>query len=186
MVWITGWTVWPYAAGKLPGVMPGRKRLWNIALADGRETISPVPWEALRQRVETVTSIHLTVQGSNLAHTCFTPEHVLTTGKGQWGLVGWQVAPRPYNYMRYRYLAWCLIHTPRGEVEKRYREHLQSMPTIHNSAANSLTFALSLLETWVNTTTGIELRAEKLQTVSKFIDEALEMAVEDKAEPWKN
>jgi hypothetical protein len=147
---------------------------------------SPVPWEALRQRVEAVTSIHLTVQGSNLAHTCFTPEHVLTIGKDQWGLVGWQVAPRPYNYMRYRYLAWCLIHTPRGEVEKRYRLHLQSMPTIHRASANSVTFALSLLETWVNTGDAIELRSEKLQAVLKFIDEALTVPVEDKAEPWKN
>jgi hypothetical protein len=131
------------------------------------------PWPVLRDRVETVTSIHLAAPGSNLSHTCFTPEHLLTLPEDRWGIVGWQVAPRPYNYMRYRYLAWCLVHTAQGDIEKRYRHFLEVMPTIHPSAANSLTFVLSLLETWVETKGAIELRAEKLKAVGSFIDEAL-------------
>ncbi len=47
------------------------------------------------------------------------------------------------------------------------------MPAIHSSAANSLTFVLSLLETWVETKKAIELRAEKLQALCSFLDEAL-------------
>lgn len=156
----------------------------NYCASEWTESDFRVPWEVLRQRVETVTSIHLTMQGSHMAHTCFTPEHILLTGKDQWGLVGWEVAPRPYNYMRYRYLAWCLIHTSQGDIEKRYRNFLQTMPTIHTAAANSLTFALSLLETWIGTRKEIKRRAEKLQAVSKFIDEALSVAEEDKAD-WQ-
>ncbi len=38
-------------------------------------------WSVLRDRVETVTSIHLAAHGSNLAHTCFTPEHLLTLSR---------------------------------------------------------------------------------------------------------
>ena len=132
-----------------------------------------VPWEALRQRVETVTSIQLTGHGSILAHTCFTPEHILITGPNRWGLMGWQVAPRPYNYMRYRYLAWSLVHSTLGEIENRYQVHVKHLPTIHSSAANSLTFALSLLETWVETRELIEFREEKFRTILKFLDEAL-------------
>ena len=140
-----------------------------------------VPWEALRQRVESVTSIHLTSHGSNLSHISFTPEHILITGENRWGLVGWQVAPRPYNYMRYKYLAWSLIHTLQGEIENRYRHYLQMMPTIHPSAADLLTFALCLLETWVDAREKIELRAEKLQAILHFIENALAIAEEDKA-----
>jgi hypothetical protein len=131
-------------------------------------------WSALRHRVETVTSIHLAAYGSNLAHTCFTPEHLLSLPEDRWGVVGWQVAPRPYNYMRYRYLAWCLVHTAQGDIENRYRQFLDFMPAIHSSAANSLTFALSLLETWAETKKAIELRTEKVQVICRFIDEALE------------
>ena len=131
-------------------------------------------WSALRHRVETVTSIHLAAHGSNLAHTCFTPEHLLSLPEDRWGVVGWQVAPRPYNYMRYRYLAWCLVHTAQGDIENRYRQFLDFMPAIHSSAANSLTFALSLLETWAETKKAIELRTEKVQVICRFIDEALE------------
>jgi hypothetical protein len=140
-----------------------------------------VPWEALRQRVESVTSIHLTSHGSNLSHINFTPEHILITGENRWGLVGWQVAPRPYNYMRYKYLAWSLTHTLQGEIENRYRHNLQMMPTIHPSAADLLTFALCLLETWVDAREKIELRAEKLQAVLHFIENSLAIAEEDKA-----
>jgi hypothetical protein len=139
-----------------------------------------VPWEALRQRTESITSIHLTVHGSNLAHTRFTPEHILNTGKNHWGLVSWQVAPRPYNYMRYKYLAWSLIHSTRGDIANRYRNYLHMMPSINPSAANSLTFALSLLETWVDAREGIDLRSEKLQTISHFIEEALAVTEEGK------
>jgi hypothetical protein len=139
-----------------------------------------VPWEALRQRVETVTSIHLTGHGSILAHTCFTPEHILVTGPNRWALVGWQVAPRPYNYMRYRYLAWSLVHSTRREIETRYRIHLKHLPTIHISAANSLTFALSLLEACVEVSELIIFREEKFQTILKFIDEALAVSESDK------
>ncbi len=139
-----------------------------------------VPWEALRQRVETVTSIHLTGHGSILAHTCFTPEHILVTGPNRWALVGWQVAPRPYNYMRYHYLAWALVHSTREEIETRYRVHVNHLPTIDTSAANSLTFALSLLEIWVQVRELIELQEEKFQTVLKFLDEALAVSESDR------
>lgn len=136
-------------------------------------------WEALRYRVEIVTSIHLVATGSHLAHTCFTPEHVLATGGDRWGVVGWQVAPRPYNYMRYRYLAWCLVHTLESDIEKRYRGFLATMPGTQAAAANSLTFALSLLETWVETREDIALKAEKFQALLSFIDEALEVTATD-------
>ncbi len=136
-------------------------------------------WLALRHRVEAVTSIHLTPHGSNLAHTCFTPEHVLTCPEDHWGIVGWQVAPRPYNYMRYRYLAWCLVHTDQGEIAKRYRHFLAAMPSIQYSAANCLTFVLCLMETWVETKRAINLRAEKLQAFFSFIEEALSLTVPD-------
>jgi hypothetical protein len=139
----------------------------------------PIPWEALRQRVESVTSIHLTGHGSLLAHTCFTPEHILVTGLNRWGLVGWQVAPRPYNYMRYKYLAWSLMHSIRGEIDTRYREYIKHMPTIHTAAANSLTFALSLLEVSVETREGVEFQEEKFRTVLGFIDEALTVSEAD-------
>ena len=119
-------------------------------------------WAALRHRVETVTSIHWRGHGSNLAHTCFTPEHLLITGPKSLGLVGWQVAPRPYNYMRYRYLAWCLVHSTRGEIENRYRHCLETMPAIQYSAANSLTFVLSLLETWVETKRSNQTSSRKI------------------------
>jgi hypothetical protein len=138
-----------------------------------------VPWEALRQRVATVTSIHLTGYGSLLAHTGFTPEHILVTGPDRWGLVGWQVAPRPYNYMRYKYLAWCLMHSARGEIGTRYREYIKQLPTIHTAAANSLTFALSLLEVSVATREGIEFPKEIFRTVLEFIDEALTVSEAD-------
>lgn len=136
-------------------------------------------WEALRLRVETVTSIHLLAPGSHLAHTCFTPEHLLTTGDGRWGVVGWQVAPRPYNFMRYRYLAWCLVHTQESDIDKRYRGFLATMPGTQAAAANSLTFALSLLETWVETRGDIKLKGEKFQALLSFIDEALEVTATD-------
>ena len=59
------------------------------------------------------------------------------------------------------------------------------MPAIHSSAANSLTFVLSLLETWVETKKAIELRTEKVQVICRFIDEALEETGADNA-PWQN
>jgi hypothetical protein len=136
-------------------------------------------WSPLRDRIEQVTSIHLNTPGSNLAHTCFTPEHLLLTPGGGWGVIGWRVAPRPYNYMRYRYLAWCLVHTDQSDIESRYRNYLAAMPAIQIFAASSLTFILSLLETWVETTAAIPLRAEKVQTLCRFIDEALALPVPD-------
>ncbi len=141
-------------------------------------------WPDLGHRVETVTSIHLVAPGSHLAHTCFTPEHLLCTGNDRWGVVGWQVAPRPYNYMRYKYLAWCLVHTVQGDIEKRYRFFLDAMPAIQSCAANSLTFVLSLLETWMEIRGPIELKAEKLQALYSFMDEALAVSNDDKAQ-WQ-
>lgn len=131
------------------------------------------PWAALQDQLETVTSIHLTAHGSNLAHTRLTPEHLLRTEAGGWGVVGWQVAPRPYNYMRYRYLAWCLVHSSQGEIEPRCRRWLGLVPTIHAAAAHSLTFALSLLEAWVESDGNLAHRGEKLRAVLTFVNEAL-------------
>jgi hypothetical protein len=145
----------------------------------GEDSCLAARWSALRDRVELVTSIHLAAPGSNLAHTCFTPEHLLITPGDGWGVIGWQVAPRPYNYMRYRYLAWSLIHTAQGDIESRYRYFLAGMPAIQFSAANSLTFVLSLLETWVETSRTIPLRAEKIKALCSFIDEALALPVAD-------
>jgi hypothetical protein len=153
------------------GIMPYCSSRWP-----GNDLRPAALWSALQDRVETVTSIHLAPQGSNLAHTCFTPEHLLAIPGDRRGIVGWQVAPRPYNYMRYRYLAWCLVHTQQGNIENRYRQFLESMPSIHYSTANFLTFILSLLETWVETQKAIRLRAEKLQTLWSFIDEAVATA----------
>lgn len=135
------------------------------------------PWADLADRVAAVTSIHLAVHGSSLAHTAFTPEHLLSGPDDTWGVVGWRVAPRPYNYMRYRYLAWCLVHTPLGDIENRYRSYLAKMPAIHSAAAHPLTFALTLLETWVESGGAMVLREEKLQAIRSFISEALAMSV---------
>jgi hypothetical protein len=127
--------------------------------------------------VETVTSIHLVGPGSHLAHTCFTPEHLLRADDDSWGVVGWQVAPRPYNFMRYRFLAWCLVHSLRSNIENRYRKFLQIMPAIESGAANSLTFVLSLLESWVEAGGQVELKDEKERALVNFIDEVLERTV---------
>ncbi len=135
------------------------------------------PWEALRERVEHVTSIHLTVSGSSLAHTAFTPEHLLATPDGTWAVVGWQVAPRPYNYMRYRYLAWCLVHSCHGDLMGRYRGFLSRLPAIAAAGAHPLTFALTLLETWVTARTAVSRRQEKLQVILTFVSEALTLPV---------
>lgn len=135
-------------------------------------------WPALQQRVERITSIHLNAPGSLMAHTCFTPEHLLATPAG-WGVIGWRVAPRPYNYMRYRYLAWCLVHTRSGDIEARYRAYLADLPAVELAAANSLTLVLGLLESWLEAGPGIARRAEKLQTLISFIDETLALPVAD-------
>jgi hypothetical protein len=148
----------------------------------GDDSLPAGLWSALHERVEAVTSIHLAPHGSNLAHTCFTPEHLLMLPKEGWGIVGWQVAPRPYNYMRYRYLAWCLVHTALGNIKNRYRDFLDAMPSINYSAANCLTFVLCLLETWVETQRVIERRSEKLQVLRSFLDEALVMTMPDNHE----
>ncbi|MBM4288043.1 MAG: hypothetical protein FJ135_07845 [Deltaproteobacteria bacterium] len=138
-------------------------------------------WSRLSQRVEVVTSIHLAPQGSNLAHTGFTPEHLLVDAGDRWGIVSWQVAPRPYNYMRYRYLAWCLVHSQRGDITRRYDALLQSMPVINYSGANALTWVLCLVETWVEAFSALDFRAEKLQALSTFFEEA--MVVTDPHQP---
>ncbi len=135
------------------------------------------PWTTLAERVATVTSIHLAVHGSSLAHTAFTPAHLLICPDDTWGVVGWRVAPRPYNYMRYRCLAWCLIHSPHRDIENRYRRYLEKMPAIHSAAAHPLTFALTLLETWVETGGAIPWRTEKLQAIRSFVTEALALPV---------
>ncbi len=134
-------------------------------------------WSALAARVETITSIHLAVHGSSLAHTAFTPEHLLPAQNDVWGVVGWRVAPRPYNYMRYRYLAWCLVHSPHGDLENRYRRFLADMPAIHSAAAHPLTFALTLLETWVEAGGAVTGRQEKLRAIGQFVTEALDLPV---------
>ncbi|MGQ9920242.1 MAG: hypothetical protein ACUVRZ_02810 [Desulfobacca sp.] len=144
--------------------------------ADSRQT---PPWTDLAQRVAAVTSIHLAVHGSSLAHTAFTPEHLLAGPADTWGVVGWRVAPRPYNYMRYRYLAWCLVHTPHGDIEHRYRGYLAKMPAIPTAAAHPLTFALTLLETWVESGGTSLRREEKVQVIRSFVSEALELPVAD-------
>ena len=131
------------------------------------------PWADLAARVAAVTSIHLAIHGSSLAHTAFTPAHLLTGPDNTWGVVGWRVAPRPYNYMRYRYLAWCLVHTPLGGIENRCRSSLAKMPAIHSAAAHPLTFALTLLETWVESGGAVLWREEKLQAIGSFVAEAL-------------
>jgi hypothetical protein len=77
------------------------------------------------------------------------------------------------------------VHTAQGDIENRYRHFLDFMPAIHSSAANSLTFALSLLETWAETRKAIELRREKVQVICRFIDEALEETGADNA-PLQN
>jgi hypothetical protein len=156
------------------GIVPHCSSKWP-----GEDAGLAARWSALRDRVKRVTSIHLAAPGSNLAHTCFTPEHLLITPGNGWGVIGWQVAPRPYNYMRYRYLAWCLVHTLQGDIESRYRYYLAAMPAIQIPAANSLTFVLSLLETWVETTRAITRRAEKISALCSFIDEALALPVAD-------
>lgn len=131
------------------------------------------PWAGLRQRVADVTSIHLTVHGSSLAHTAFTPEHILSTAPGHWAILSWQVAPRPYNYMRYRYLAWCLVHTPQGDIATRYRRFLSQIPAINAAAAHPLTFALALLQTWVEARGAVSHRQEKWQVIQAFVAEAI-------------
>lgn len=132
-----------------------------------------LPWAALAERVETVTSIHLPPTGSNLAHTGFTPEHLLLTPAGQWGVVGWRLAPRPYNYMRYCYLAWCLVHTKEAGMAARYRHFLEKLPSMDASPAHLLTFALCLIDAWVKAGPDLDRRAEKLRTIVQFIDAAL-------------
>ncbi|WP_449243858.1 hypothetical protein [Desulfobacca acetoxidans] len=130
-------------------------------------------WSALQARVEAVTSIHLPPQGSNLAHTNFTPKHLLVCPPDRWGIVGWQVASRPYNYMRYKYLAWCLVHTEQANIIDRYRRFLALMPAIQYSAAASLTFALCLLETWVEASEPLHHRSEKLAALYAFVEEGM-------------
>jgi hypothetical protein len=130
-------------------------------------------WPELEEKVANTTSIHLAVHGSGLAHTSFTPEHLLRLPDGTWGVVGWQVAPRPYNYMRYRYLAWCLVHTQQGDLAPRYRHFLEIMPAIQSSTAHPLTFVLALLETWIEAGGAVKLRQEKLQAMGQFLAAAL-------------
>ncbi len=130
-------------------------------------------WPELQEKVANTTSIHLAVHGSGLAHTAFTPEHLLRLADGTWGVVGWQVAPRPYNYMRYRYLAWCLVHSPWGDLESRYRHFLEIMPAIQSSTAHPLTFVLALLETWSETGGSQSHRQEKLQVMGQLVAAAL-------------
>jgi hypothetical protein len=77
------------------------------------------------------------------------------------------------------------VHTVQGDIEKRYRFFLDAMPAIQSCAANSLTFVLSLLETWMEIRRPIELKAEKLQALYSFMDEALAVSNDDKAQ-WQN
>lgn len=130
-------------------------------------------WSALQDAVADITSIHLAVHGSSLAHTAFSPEHILLGPNDTWGVVGWRVAPRPYNYMRYRFLAWCLVHSPQGDLENRYTRYLSHMPAIHSAAAHPLTFALTLLETWVAAEGIVSHREEKLQVIQRFMAKAM-------------
>ena len=161
-------------------IIPWCARHWP---GEGAEQL---PWEELQAKVAQVTSIHLATHGSGLAHTAFTPKHLLQLPDQTWGVVGWRVAPRPYNYMRYRFLAWSLVHTPAGEVMARYRGYLSQMPAIASAAAHPVTMALALLESWVEAAGEVSRREEKLAAIKMFLAEALAAETPTPGDPPDN
>ncbi|MFP3866629.1 MAG: hypothetical protein ACLFUU_00510 [Desulfobacteraceae bacterium] len=128
---------------------------------------------AFQDKLEQTTSIHLTPSGTNLAHTAFTPEHIIQCPEGRFGIVGWQVAPRPYNYMRLKYLAWSLIHTEAPEILSRYQAFLAKMPKVSPPWATAMTFTLALIEAWTEVPPLVNHREEKLAALVAFMEEAL-------------
>ncbi|MBW1987783.1 MAG: hypothetical protein JRI50_11310, partial [Deltaproteobacteria bacterium] len=152
---------------------------WGLDLAKTRSAQliaaggPPTLLAAFQNKLEQTTSIHLTPSGTNLAHTAFTPEHIIQCPEGRFGIVGWQVAPRPYNYMRLKYLAWSLIHTAAPEIFSRYQAYLAKMPKISPPWATAMTFTLALIEAWCEATSDMNYREEKLAALVAFMEEAL-------------
>lgn len=153
---------------------------WAQELVSSREATigaaagpSAIQWPAFRARVEETTSIHLPSGSTNLAHTAFTPEHVLRAADGHFGIVGWQLGCRPYNYMRLKYLAWSLLHTERPDVLRRYRTYLSEVPTVSHPSTTALTFVLCLLETWPEAIQNLHHPEEKLAALAAFMEDSL-------------
>ncbi len=136
-------------------------------------------WAALAARVEHTTSIHLSPGGSLLAHTAFTPEHVLACPDGELGVVSWQTAPRPYNYMRLRYLAWGLMHGGEPAGPGAYRELLAQVPAVSYTGAASLSLALALIETWLEAGAAMAHGGAPREALAGFLEDALEAGAEE-------
>lgn len=152
---------------------------WAVELVRNRSAqliAAGVPqtlFAAFQEKLEQTTSIHLTPSGTNLAHTAFTPEHLIQCPEGHFGIVGWQVAPRPYNYMRLKYLAWGLVHSPAPDILPRYQAYLAQVPKVSPPWATAMTLALALIETWCETAPIVNYREEKLAALVAFMEEGL-------------
>ncbi|MDD3579532.1 MAG: hypothetical protein PHW74_00770 [Desulfobacca sp.] len=152
---------------------------WAVELVRNRSAqlsaagVPPTLFAAFQDKLEQTTSIHLTPSGTNLAHTVFTPEHLIRCPEGRFGIVGWQVAPRPYNYMRLKYLAWSLIHSQAPEILSRYRAYLAQVPKVSPPWATAMTFSIALIETWAEGPPVMNYPEEKLTALVAFMEEAL-------------
>jgi hypothetical protein len=135
--------------------------------------LTPIPGEQFARKVEQTISLHQPPSGINLAHTAFTPEHILLCPDGRFGIIGWQVEPRPYNYMRLKYLAWSFIHSTQADILSRYRNNLAELPTICSPAVSALGFVLCLLEIWPESNDLLPHRAEKLAALAALMEASL-------------
>jgi|GEM_PF-4036953 len=130
-------------------------------------------WSEWRGRVEDTTSIHFAPGVTLLAHTAFTPEHLLLCPDGELAVVGWRLSPRPYNYMRLSYLAWRLVHSPGAGLMGRARELLTQVPAVGYTAAADLSLGCALLESWVEAGEDIPARQAKLEALLTFMEETV-------------
>lgn len=137
---------------------------------------------AFLAKVEQTTSIHLSARGTNLAHAAFTPEHLLICPDGQLGVVGWEIGPRPYNYMRLRYLAWSLIYSDNPDILRRYRSFLTRVPTVSPRWATYMGFALGLMESWPESPSVLTRRREKLAALTTFLEDSLGAEIDNPSE----
>jgi hypothetical protein len=139
---------------------------------EGEGVLPAALWERLAALVEKTTSIHYAPSGSALAHAAFSPEHVLRCPEGGLGVLSWEAAPRPYNFMRLYYLGWCFVHSRAEGASGRARQALKQMPSIDYTAAGLLSFLLAVLTVWQETGQALGGATEKRAAVRAWVEEA--------------
>lgn len=96
--------------------------------------------------LEEYPAIHFPIMGNNLAHWKFTPDHIVSCSTGDFGVLSWQIHPRPRRYMPFTFLAWALFHTEMPDVYERFSKVAPSFFTKYFRQENLIVLNICILE----------------------------------------